>query len=127
MTKLVQSLSILAFATLYFASPFAFSQATAGTAKELPRNANNTNKRGTAVTRKISSDPLVVHGAALVIDTHADTTQRFLDESWSLGDPLKGGNLNLDSAKNGNLGAEFFSIWVNPEPSRDSMCTAHFR
>ena len=56
-----------------------------------------------------------MHRAALVIDTHADTTQRFLDENWNLGDPLKGGNLNLESAKTGNLGAEFFSIWVEPE------------
>jgi hypothetical protein len=55
------------------------------------------------------ADPLAVHRGALVIDAHADTTQRFLDENWNLGDPLKGGNLNLDSAKTGNLGAEFFS------------------
>jgi membrane dipeptidase len=34
-----------------------------------------------------------------VIDTHADTPQRFLDEHFDLGDPLKGGNFNLDSAK----------------------------
>ncbi len=61
------------------------------------------------------ADPLAVHRGALVIDTHADTTQRFLDENWNLGDPLKGGSLNLDSAKTGNLDAEFFSIWVNPE------------
>ena len=61
------------------------------------------------------ADPLTVHREALVIDTHADTTQRFLDENWNLGDPLKGGNLNLESAKAGNLGAEFFSIWVEPE------------
>ena len=63
-----------------------------------------------------AADALDVHRAAIVIDTHADTTQRFLDESWNLGDPLKGGSLNLESAKKGNLGAEFFSIWVNPEP-----------
>src|SRR5450631_4204827 len=61
------------------------------------------------------ADPLAVHRGALVIDAHADTTQRFLDDNWSLGDALKGGSLNLDSAKTGNLGAEFFSIWVEPE------------
>jgi len=84
--------------------------------------------QNTAVTPKTSAakstskaqssakaDPLAVHRAALVIDTHADTTQRFLDENWSMGDPLKGGNLNLESAKTGNLDAEFFSIWVEPE------------
>src|SRR5580698_1962687 len=56
-----------------------------------------------------------VHNSAIVIDTHADTTQRLVDENYDLADPLNGGNLNLDSAKKGNLGAEFFSIWVEPE------------
>ncbi len=56
----------------------------------------------------------VVHRSALVIDTHADTPQRFVDENFDLADPLKGGNLNLDSVHKGNLGAEFFSIWVEP-------------
>jgi len=56
-----------------------------------------------------------VHRSAIVIDTHADTPQRFLDEQFDLGDPLKGGEFNLESARKGNLGAEFFSIWVEPE------------
>jgi len=55
-----------------------------------------------------------VHNSATVIDTHADTPQRFVDEDFDLGDPLGGGNLNLDSIRKGNLGAEFFSIWVEP-------------
>jgi membrane dipeptidase len=56
-----------------------------------------------------------VHNSAIVIDTHADTTQRLVDENYDLADPLNGGNLNFESAKQGNLGAEFFSIWVEPE------------
>ena len=56
-----------------------------------------------------------VHDSAIVIDTHADTTQRLVDENYDLADPLNGGQLNLDSARKGNLGAEFFSIWVEPE------------
>jgi membrane dipeptidase len=58
--------------------------------------------------------PEGVHHSALVIDTHADTPQRFLDEHFDLTDPLGTGELNLDSAHKGNLGAEFFSIWVDP-------------
>jgi membrane dipeptidase len=58
--------------------------------------------------------PEEVQKSAIVIDTHADTPQRFLDEHFDLGDPLNGGNLNLESARKGNLGAEFFSIWVEP-------------
>jgi membrane dipeptidase len=49
------------------------------------------------------------------IDTHADTTQRMLDQHYDLTDPLNGGYLNFEAAKKGNLGAEFFSIWVEPE------------
>jgi membrane dipeptidase len=56
-----------------------------------------------------------VHNSAIVIDTHADTTQRLVDENYDLADPLNGGNLNFESAEKGNLGAEFFSIWVEPD------------
>jgi membrane dipeptidase len=59
--------------------------------------------------------PEAVHRSLLVIDTHADTPQRFVDEHFDLSDPLNGGNLNLDSVHKGNLGAEFFSIWVEPK------------
>jgi membrane dipeptidase len=55
-----------------------------------------------------------VHQSALVIDSHADTPQRFVDEHFDLGDPLGGGDFNLETARKGNLGAEFFSIWVDP-------------
>ncbi len=58
--------------------------------------------------------PEAVHRSAIVIDTHADTPQRFVDENFDMGDPLRGGNLNLESIHKGNLGAEFFSIWVEP-------------
>jgi membrane dipeptidase len=55
-----------------------------------------------------------VHGTALVIDAHADTPQRFLDEDFDLDDRLNGGNFNLESARRGNLAAQFFAIWVEP-------------
>ncbi len=58
--------------------------------------------------------PAEVHRSALIIDTHADTPQRFLDDHFDLGDPLNGGDFNLETARQGNLGAEFFSIWVDP-------------
>ncbi len=93
----------------------ASAQNTAMTPKaSTPKSTLTKSTSETPVTAK-ASDALTVHRAAIVIDAHADTTQRFLDENWSLGDPLKGGSLNLESAKKGNLGAEFFSIWVDPE------------
>jgi membrane dipeptidase len=61
-----------------------------------------------------TQNPEGVHQSALVIDSHADTPQRFLDEHFDLGDPLGSGNLNLETIRKGNLGAEFFSIWVEP-------------
>lgn len=66
-----------------------------------------------AVTKQ--TDALAVHQSAIVIDTHADTTQRMLDDDYDLADPLKGGYVNFESARKGNLGAEFFSIWVDPK------------
>ena len=57
-----------------------------------------------------------VHASALVIDTHADTTQRLLDENFDMVAPPEGdiGHLDFAKAKAGNLAAEFFSIWVDP-------------
>ena len=55
-----------------------------------------------------------VHRAALVIDTHADTPQRFVDDRFDLADPLGDGQINFSSLEEGNLAAEFFSIWVPP-------------
>ncbi len=60
-------------------------------------------------------DPSEIHASALVIDTHADTPQRFVDESWDFTAPLGRGHLNLGTARQGNLAAEFFAIW--PEPA----------
>ena len=61
--------------------------------------------------------PEQVERSAIVIDTHADTPQRIADENFDLADPLNGGNWNIESAQKGNLGAEFFSIWVDPGPN----------
>ena len=65
------------------------------------------------MTTKTQS-PETVQRSALVIDTHADTPQRFVDENFDLGDPLGNGNFNLETARKGNMGAVFFSIWVEP-------------
>jgi membrane dipeptidase len=60
------------------------------------------------------TDANAIHQSAIVIDTHADTPQRFLDEHWNFTDPLNGGMLNYDTARLGNLAAQFFAIWVDP-------------
>jgi membrane dipeptidase len=62
----------------------------------------------------------VIQESAIVVDTHADTPQRFLDDGFDMGstDPHDMGHLSLDKAQRGNLGAEFFSIWVDPETNK---------
>lgn len=64
------------------------------------------------------SDPAAIHASALIIDTHADTPQRFLDEHWHFTDPLGRGMINLATARQGNLAAEFFAVWVDPSEYR---------
>src|SRR5438105_220754 len=58
-----------------------------------------------------------LHDSALVVDTHADTPQRFLERGFDIGsaDPHDKGQISLDKVRAGNLGAEFFSIWVDPQ------------
>ncbi len=68
----------------------------------------------------VSKKAIEIQNSAIVIDTHADTPQRFLDENYDIGstDPKDPGHISLDKAKAGNLGAEFFSIWVDPETNQ---------
>ena len=60
-------------------------------------------------------DAAAVHADAVVIDGHADTPQRFLDEGWDFTGPLAGGMVNLETARAGGLAAQFFAIWVPPQ------------
>ncbi len=78
--------------------------------------AQSANPSETAVSAKARA----LHDSALVVDTHADTPQRFLDENFDIGstDANDIGHISLDKARRGNLGAEFFSIWVEPETNR---------
>jgi len=65
----------------------------------------------------ISARARAIHDSTIIVDTHADTPQRFLDDNFDIGstDPNDLGHISLDKARAGNLGAEFFSIWVDPE------------
>ena len=68
----------------------------------------------------VSARAKKIHDSALIVDTHADTPQRFLDEGFDIGstDPKDVGHVSLDKARRGNLGAEFFSIWVDPDTNQ---------
>jgi len=56
-----------------------------------------------------------IHDSAIIIDTHADTPGRFVDENFDLAQDAGTGYLDFNKIKAGNLGAEFFSIWVEPK------------
>jgi membrane dipeptidase len=53
-----------------------------------------------------------LHFSSLVIDTHDDTTQRFLDGGFDLGARNELGSIDIPRMREGGLGAIFFSIWI---------------
>src|SRR5438445_4998328 len=50
--------------------------------------------------------------SSIVVDTHDDTTQRFLDGKFDLGTRSSTGSIDLPRMREGNLSAIFFSIWI---------------
>jgi len=63
----------------------------------------------------VATDPLSIHRRAIIVDMHADTTQRLVDENVNLEEQLTDGHLDAVRAKTGGLDAQFFSIWVDPD------------
>jgi membrane dipeptidase len=66
---------------------------------------------------QVSADDIQAHArnlhfSSIVVDTHADTTQRFLDGDFDLGPRNKTGSIDIPRMKEGGLGAIFFSIWI---------------
>src|ERR1700724_2178621 len=53
-----------------------------------------------------------LHFASIVVDTHDDTTQRFLDGDFDLGSRSASGSIDIPRMKEGGLDAIFFSIWI---------------
>lgn len=57
---------------------------------------------------------------AIIIDTHADTPQMMLDDGYDLADPHSPYMISIPKMRDGHLGGEFFSIWVDVEwPKQD--------
>ncbi len=57
-----------------------------------------------------------LHAASVVLDGHADTPQRFVDEGWNwIGDPLGMGQLSAETAREGGLDGGFLIAWPEPE------------
>jgi len=60
----------------------------------------------------ISEKARKLHFSAIVVDTHDDTTQRFLDGKFDLGPRNATGSIDIPRMREGNLSAIFFSIWM---------------
>jgi membrane dipeptidase len=53
-----------------------------------------------------------LHFSSLVIDTHADTTQRFIDGDFDLAPRNEKGSVDIPRMKEGGLDAIFFAVWM---------------
>jgi membrane dipeptidase len=60
----------------------------------------------------ISDRARKLHFSSIVVDTHDDTTQRFLDGQFDLGPRDANGSIDIPRMKEGNLDAIFFSVWI---------------
>jgi membrane dipeptidase len=61
----------------------------------------------------VSARAKQVHDAAIVIDSHDDTTQRLLfEKNFDIGVRHPNGNIDVPRMREGGLDALFFSIWV---------------
>jgi membrane dipeptidase len=60
----------------------------------------------------ISARAKKLHFASIVVDTHDDTTQRFMDGKFDLGPRSTSGSIDIPRMREGNLSAIFFSIWM---------------
>ena len=70
----------------------------------------------TAVTasaaQQVSERAREVHSRALVLDTHADTTQQMILEDFDLGSRASTGHVDIPRMREGGVDALFFSIWM---------------
>jgi membrane dipeptidase len=60
----------------------------------------------------ISARARKLHFSSIVVDTHDDTTQRFLGGKFDLAPRDTSGNIDIPRMKEGGLDAIFFSIWM---------------
>src|SRR5438128_33779 len=60
----------------------------------------------------ISERARKLHFSSIVVDTHDDTTQRFLDGKFDLGTRSSTGSIDIPRMREGNLSAIFFSSWM---------------
>src|SRR5260370_16556843 len=72
---------------------------------------------GSLLAANVTADDIAararkLHFSLIAVDTHDDTTQRFLDGKFDLGPRDASGSIDIPRMKEGGLGAIFFSIWM---------------
>jgi membrane dipeptidase len=60
----------------------------------------------------ISARAKKLHFSSIVVDTHDDTTQRFLDGKFDIAERHPDGSIDLPRMREGGMDAIFFSIWI---------------
>jgi membrane dipeptidase len=76
---------------------------------------NNQQPTNSAASSPATTDPISIHRHAIIVDMHADTVQRVIDENVDINQQTSEGHLDAVRAKEGGLDAQFFSIWVEPQ------------
>ena len=61
----------------------------------------------------ISDEAKKLHFSSIVLDTHDDTTQRFMSRDFDLGKRNATGSIDIPRMKEGGMNAIFFSIWID--------------
>jgi membrane dipeptidase len=67
----------------------------------------------TVIADDLSARARKLHFSSIVVDTHDDTTQRFLDGNFDLAPRNASGSIDIPRMKEGGLSAIFFSIWMS--------------
>ncbi|HLY59280.1 MAG TPA: dipeptidase [Terriglobia bacterium] len=75
-------------------------------------------ERTPAEAEKVAQQ-LLAH--AIIIDTHADTPQMMLDEGYDVADPNSPYMISIPKMRQGHMGAEFMSIWVDTDWPRQDL------
>jgi membrane dipeptidase len=67
---------------------------------------------------EISAPAKKLHSSSIVVDTHDDTTQRFLDGKFDISERHPDGSIDVPRMREGGLDAIFFSIWIPSKITR---------
>lgn len=63
-------------------------------------------------SQDVSARAKKLHFSSIIVDTHDDTPQRFLDGKFDIGVRRADGSIDIPRMREGGLGAIFFSIWI---------------